>query len=66
MILLKPANKIIHLNVGIKRRTISLTGFSETGFRKLQKDPASGFITRRSNSELPTMQGPGRFEFSKT
>ena len=30
MILLKPANKIIHLNVGIKRRTISLTGFSET------------------------------------
>ena len=30
MILLKPANKIIHLNVGIKRRTISLTGLWET------------------------------------
>ena len=30
MILLEPANKIIHLNVGIKRRTISLTGLWET------------------------------------
>jgi hypothetical protein len=29
MILLKPANKIIHLNLGIKRRTISLTGFQQ-------------------------------------
>jgi hypothetical protein len=27
MIPLKPANKIIHLNVEIKRRTISLMGF---------------------------------------
>jgi len=30
MILLEPANKITHLNVEIKRRTISLTGFSAT------------------------------------
>jgi hypothetical protein len=30
MILLEPANKITHLNVEIKRRTISLTGFSST------------------------------------
>ena len=30
MIFLKPANKIIHLNVGIKRRTISLTRLSAT------------------------------------
>src|SRR5277367_689061 len=28
MILLEPANKITHFNVEIKRRTISLTGFS--------------------------------------
>ena len=28
MILLEPANKITHCNVEIKRRTISLTGFS--------------------------------------
>jgi hypothetical protein len=30
MILLEPANKITHLNVEIKRRTISLTEFRET------------------------------------
>jgi len=30
MILLEPANTIIHFNVEIKRRTISLMGFSET------------------------------------
>jgi RIO-like serine/threonine protein kinase len=30
MILLEPANTITHCNVEIKRRTISLTGFSET------------------------------------
>jgi hypothetical protein len=30
MILLVPANKITQLNVEIKRRTISLTGLSET------------------------------------
>jgi len=30
MILLEPANKITHLNVEIKRRTISLTGLAET------------------------------------
>jgi hypothetical protein len=39
MILLKPANKIIHLNVGIKRRTISLTGFAETGLSETTKGP---------------------------
>jgi hypothetical protein len=30
MILLEPANTITHFNVEIKRRTISLTGLSET------------------------------------
>jgi hypothetical protein len=31
MILLEPANTIPHFNAGIKRRTISLTGFSVNG-----------------------------------
>ena len=37
MILLEPANKITHCNVEIKRRTISLTGFSETSTEVAEK-----------------------------
>ena len=48
MILLEPANKIIHLNVGIKRRTISLTGLSET-----TADPSA--------SNLPQMRLLGNY-----
>jgi hypothetical protein len=51
MILLEPTNTIPHLNVGIKRRTISLTGFEQLQLRSgwcwLQRYAATGAFPMR-------------------
>jgi hypothetical protein len=56
MILLEPANKITHCNVEIKRRTISLTGFSETSTELAENNfRIAGYTTSCSGQEDATI-----------